>query len=126
MTIDKTERKQNEFDGVLGALSVYFAKKKEYIETKNKLLNNAKTFYKWREKVIEGFKNGIFPLNFDEREEEQESRDKEEENKIRNENGLIDYKKLNKLINLKSKDINDELVRKHFLVQDLGALLEKF
>ena len=126
MTIDKTERKQNEFDGVLGALSVYFAKKKEYIEAKNKLLNNAKTFYKWREKVIEGFKNGIFPLNFDEREEEQESRDKEEENKIRNENGLIDYKKLNKLINLKSKDINDELVRKHFLVQDLGALLEKF
>ena len=126
MTIDKTERKQNEFDGVLGALSVYFAKKKEYIEARNKLLNNAKTFYKWREKVIEGFKNGIFPLNFDEREEEQESRDKEEENKIRNENGLIDYKKLNKLINLKSKDINDELVRKHFLVQDLGALLEKF
>ena len=126
MTIDKTERKQNEFDGVLGALSVYFAKKKEYIEAKNRLLNNAKTFYKWREKVIEGFKNGIFPLNFDEREEQQESRDKEEENKIKNENGLIDYKKLNRLINLKSRDINDELVRKHFLVQDLGALLEKF
>ena len=78
-----------------------------------------------RTKIIEGFRNGIFPLNYDEK-EEQESRDKEEENKIRNENGLIDYKKLNKLINLKSKDINDELVRKHFLVQDLGALLEKF
>ena len=45
---------------------------------------------------------------------------------IRNENGLIDYKKLNRLINLKSRDTNDELVMKHFLVQHLGALLKKF
>ena len=126
MTIDEAERKQNEFDGVLGALSIYFAKKKEYIEAKNKLLNNAKTFYKRREKVIEGFKNRIFPLNYDEREEEQESRDKEEENKIRDENGLIDYKKLNRLINLKSRDINDELVRKHFLVQRFRSIVGKF
>ena len=42
MIIDEAERKQNEFDGVLGALSVYSTKKKEYIEAKNKLLNNAK------------------------------------------------------------------------------------
>ena len=31
-----------------------------------------------------------------------------------------------RLINFKNRDINDELVRKHFLVQNLGALLEKF
>ena len=83
-----------------------------------------KKIYKGREEIIEGFKNGIFPLNYDER-EEQESRDKEEQNKIRNENGLIDYKRLNRLINLKKRDINDEFIKKHFLVQDLGALLEK-
>ena len=30
-----------------------------------------------------------------------------------------------RLINLKERDINDEVVRKHFLVQDLGDLLKK-
>ena len=77
-----------------------------------------------REKTIEGFKNGIFRFNYSE-EEKQEFRDKEEKNKIRNENGLIDYEKLQRLIDLKNRDINNELVRKHFLVQDLGALLLK-
>ena len=75
MTIDEAEQKQNEFNGVLGALTVCSAKKKEYIEAKNKLLHNARNFYNGREKIIEGFKNGIFPLNYDER-EEQEFRDK--------------------------------------------------
>ena len=45
--------------------------------------------------------------------------------KIRSKMKMIDYKKLNGLINLKKRDTNDELVRKHFLVQDLEALLEK-
>ena len=124
MSIDQRERKQDKFDGVLCALSTYSAKKKEYIEAKNKLLNNAKKIQKGREKVIEGFKNEIFPLNYDV-EEKQKSRDREEENKIRNENGLIDYKKRDRLINLKKRDINNKLVRKHFQVQDLGTLSEK-
>ena len=67
-------------------------------------MNNAKTFYKRREKIIEGFKNGIFSLSYDER-EEQESRDREEENKVRNENGLIDYKEIERLINLENRYI---------------------
>ena len=100
MTIDGAKRKQDEFDATLGALSVYPANKKECIEAKNKLLNNAKKIYKGREKIIEGFKNGIFLLNYDE--EEPEFRDKEE-NKIRNENGLIDYEKLERLIDLKTE-----------------------
>ena len=83
-----------------------------------------KKIYKEREKNIEGFKNGIFPLNYDEG-EEQKSKDREEENNIRHENVLIDYKKLERLIDLKSRGINNELVRKHFQVQDLGALLKK-
>ena len=101
MTIDEAERKQDKFDGVLTALSTFSAKRKEYIEAKNKLLNNAEKISNGREKVIEGFKNEIFLLNYDE-EEEQELRDKEEENNIRNENGLIHYKKLERLINLKN------------------------
>ena len=82
-------------------------------------------FTRGEKKIIEGFKNGIFPLDYDGR-EEQESRDKEEENKVRNGNGLINYKKLERLINIKGRNINNELVKKLFLVQDLGALLEKF
>ena len=82
-------------------------------------------FTRGEKKIIEGFKNGIFPLDYDER-EEQESRDKEEENKVRNGNGLINYKKLERLINIKERNINNELVKKLFLVQDLRALLEKF
>ena len=38
----------------------------------------------------------------------------------------MDYKNLERLINLENRDINDELVRKRFLVQNLGTLLEKF
>ena len=64
-------------------------------------------------------------MNYDD-EEKQETRDKEEENNTRNENELINYKKLNRLIHLKERDINNELVRKHFFVQNLVALLEKF
>ena len=44
---------------------------------------------------------------------------------IRNENGLINHKTLGRLFDFKVRDINDELVRKHFLVQDLGSLLKK-
>ena len=80
--------------------------------------------YKGREKIIEGIKNGIFPINYDDEEEEQ-TRYEEEENEIRNQNGLIDYKRLERLIDLKNRGINDELVRKYFQVQDLAALLEK-
>ena len=98
MTIDEAEKKQDEFDGSLSALKIYPTKRKEYTEATNKILNNPKKIYEGRKKIIEGFKNGIFPLNYDE-EEEQEFRDKEEENKIRHENGLIDYESLrNQLI----------------------------
>ena len=44
---------------------------------------------------------------------------------IRNENGLIDYKRIGRLTDLKNRGINDELVRRYFQVLDLRALLEK-
>ena len=90
-------------------------------------MTNIKFFYKAREKIIEGFKDKIFPYNIDEEWEEDVRYENEEEevNNIRNENSPVDYKKLNRLTDAKERDINDELVRNHFLVQDLGDLLEK-
>ena len=64
--IDYVERKQHEITGVMGALKAYAPRDNKYVEAKNKLLNNIKNFYKGREKIIEGFKNKIFPLYYNE------------------------------------------------------------
>ena len=45
--------------------------------------------------------------------------------KFYDENNLVNYKKLDRVTSLKEKDISDKLVCKHFLVQNLGAFLEK-
>ena len=124
MAIHEAESKQQELDGIVGVLSKYTPRDPKYIEAKNKFLNNVKYVYEGREKVIKGFKDGIFPLNYDDVVEEQ-ARNKEEGKNIRNENGLIDYKTLGRLIDVKERDISDELVRKYLLLQYLGALLEK-
>ena len=92
------------------------------MEVKNELLDNVKNFYKGRKKISEGFKNKIFLIYHDDEDSRFEDNN---ENDIRDNNALIDYEKLSRLINLKGRSINDDLVRKHFLVQDLGALLEK-
>ena len=77
-------------------------------------MENAKNFYDRRKIIINAFKNDTFPFYHDE-----ESRFKDEdEDYIRDKNSFIDYKKLN-------RNMNNELVTKRFLVQDLGALLEK-
>ena len=127
MSIAKAERKQDEFDAVLDALSKYNAKREKYIEVKNKLFNNAKKFYKRREKIIEGFKNRISPMIYDVADEQAryEKEQQEEINNVKNENGSIDYERLARLIDFKSRDINDELVKRRFIVQDLGKLLKK-
>ena len=124
LTINEAKSKQGEFNGILGALSNYSPRDQKYIEAKNKLLNNAENFYNGRKKIIKGFKDGIFSLNHDDVVEEQVKYEGKEKN-ITNKNDPIDYKKFERLIDLSKRDINDELVRKHFLVQDLGALLEK-
>ena len=70
ITIDDTEHIQDKFNSILGVLSDYTARGQKYIEAKNKLLNNAKKIFKGREKIIKGFKDGIFPLNHDDEFEE--------------------------------------------------------
>ena len=62
LSINEAERRQNEFDAELNVLSRYSPKNEKYIKAKNELLGNARKFYKGREKIIEGFKNGIFLL----------------------------------------------------------------
>ena len=65
-TIDDVEGKQDEFSAVISVLEGYAPRDNEYVEAKNKLLNNAKKFYIGREKIIEGFKNKVFPLYYNE------------------------------------------------------------
>ena len=88
MTIEKAGTKQEECDSVLNALSKYPPKGKRCIEAKNNILDNAKNFYKERENVFEEFKNGF----------DKDSKFKDDdENDIKNKNGLIDYEKLERL-----------------------------
>ena len=83
MTIDNAEHMQDQFNSILGVLSNYTPKAQKYIEAKNKFLDNAKNFYKGREKIIEGFKNGIFLLNrYNEFEEEQQTSKKSDKLKL--------------------------------------------
>ena len=70
MTIDDAEHIQDEFKSKLGVLSDQTSRAQRYIEAKNKLLDNAKNVYGGRERIIEVFKNGIFPLNHDDKFEE--------------------------------------------------------
>ena len=75
-----------------------------------------KTFTRWEKKNIEGFRDGIFLLNYDDNDDEfEEAKQKgKEEKNVRNKNGFIDYDKLMKLIYLKERGISNELVKKLF------------
>ena len=68
ITTDEVERKQDEFNEIIGVLEDYTPKANKYIEAKN---HNVKKIYEWREKIIEGLKNGTFPFDYDEAYEEQ-------------------------------------------------------
>ena len=72
--------------------------------------------------VIKGFR--IFTIYHDY--EESRFEEDDEEDTIKNENGLIYYEKLNKLIDLKGRDISDELFRAYFKYQDPSHMLEIF
>ena len=97
-------------------------KNTEYKNERLRLLENVKKCYDGRGMIINPFKIEVFPFYRDS--EDRKFKDNGD-NDIRDNNGLVDYEKLNRPINLKERDINDKLVRKHFQVQNLGALLEK-
>ena len=60
MSIDGAERRQDEFDKVLGALRTYSAKKEEYIKANNRLLNYAKKITMDEKKLLKGLKMEYF------------------------------------------------------------------
>ena len=105
MTINDAEMKQNEFNSILDALNNYSPKAQKYIEAKNSLLNNAKNFYKGREKTIEGFKERIFPLKSDDEFEQRQTSKKPIK---------ADANAFNEWINKKETSINRELFENYF------------
>ena len=60
MAINDAEMIQNEFNSIVGALNNYIPKAQKYIEAKNSLLNNVKTFYKGREKLLKDLNKEYF------------------------------------------------------------------
>ena len=123
ITIDEAEREQVEFNAIIGVLENYTLRNDKYIEAKNKLLNNVKKFTRGEKKILKGLKTEYFrliPMKY--RRKKLDTRKKKKIPEMKTvlliTKGLLDW-------NCKIRDINDELVRKHFLVQDLGDLLEK-
>ena len=97
-----------EFNVVLTAIEKYKPRDSEYKNKKLKLLENVKRFYDGREMIINAFKNKIFPLYH-----EENMFDDKDEDDIKDENGLINYKKLERLIFSKRRDIYNDLVKKY-------------
>ena len=88
----------------MGTLKAYAPRDNRFVEAKNKLVNNVEKFYKGREKIIEGFKNGVFPVYYGNREDEEDEEDKQEEQEEKQEEESEESKFL-KYIENKSEGI---------------------
>ena len=62
MSINQAERKQDEFNVILDALSIYPAKRENILRQEMSFYIMQKILQGERKKIIEGFKNEIFPL----------------------------------------------------------------
>ena len=127
ITIDEAEVKQEEVNAIISALDNYIPNRQKYIEAKNKLLIKVEDFYKGRKKLLRGLKIEYFRLIVMKHLKKKlglKKKKKSEEKNIRNENGLIDYGKLDRLIALRKRDLNTELIKKHFQVYHLNYMLE--
>ena len=114
MTINDAKMRQNEFNSIVDALNNYVPKAQKYIEAKNSLLNNVKNFYKGREKIIKGFKEGVFLLKSDSEFEQHTSK-----KPIK-----TDVNAFNEWINKKETDINKELSKKYFNFQRPSSMVK--
>ena len=93
---------------MLHLLKKYSPKHDKYVTLKNNLVDNVSKFYEGREKIIEGFKNEVFPLYYDREGEEQMEFEKEKEQTIN------DANKFNEWVNKQETDINNKSFKKHF------------
>ena len=89
------------------------------VSLKNNLVDNVSKFYEGREKIIEGFKNEVFPLYYDKEYEEQMEFEKEEEEEI-----IFNMNKFNKWFDKQETDINKKLFKNHFFFQTPSVLLK--
>ena len=60
MTINDADIRQNKFNSKRDVLDNYSPKDKKYIEAKNSLINNAKSFYEGRKKLLKVLKKKYF------------------------------------------------------------------
>ena len=114
--------KQDEFNVKLDVLSNYNWKIKKYNDAKNNLLDNAKYLYKGREKIIEGFKEGIFLLKSDDKCEEQQTNKKYNKKESLIKPTEIGVNELNELITKEETSIGRELFKNYFNFQMLTML----
>ena len=94
----------------------YSPKHDKYVTLKNNFVDNASKFYDRREKIIEGFKNRVFPLYYDRDYEERMKYEKEKEKTI------TDTDEFKKYITEKETKINKELFKNYFPFQTQSAL----
>ena len=110
---------------MLHLLKKYSPKHDKYVTLKNNLVDNASKFYKGREKIIEGFKNAVFPLYYDKDNKEQmkyeEEKEKQQEEKQKP--TKYDLIVLNKHIIDEETNINEEVFKKHFNFQKSSDML---
>ena len=116
VTIDEAESKQEEFNIALQDLKEYNPKHDKYVTLKNNLIDNASKFYKGREKIIDGFKNKVFPLYYDSRYHEERMKYEEEEKK-QDKKPFTPEEVIEWMINREKLHINNELFKKHFKLQ---------
>ena len=109
---------QEEFNTVLHLLKKYSPK---HDKCYNNLVDNVSKFYEGREKIIEGFKNEVFPFYYDREDEEQMELEKKEEEE---EETITDANKCNEWVNKQETSTNKELFKNHFSFQTPSALLK--
>ena len=83
-----------------------------------------KNFTRGEKKLLKGLKMKYFRYTMMKKKGLGMKQKKKQKN-IRDKNGLIDYNRLAGLIDIEKRGINDELIKKHFQVQDLKMLLKK-
>ena len=99
---------------MVGVLENYIPRNNKYVEAKNKFLNDVNNFYKGTEKIIEVFKDKIFPFYYDKDYEYEMKieREVEEEQKKKQDEKTTNSIKFNDWINKEEKDIINELFKK--------------
>ena len=107
ITINETDSKQDEFNTVLHLLKKYSPKHDKYVTLKNNIVDNVSKFYEGREKIIQGFKNEVFPFCYDREDEEQMGLEKKEEEE---EETITDANKCNEWVIKQETSTNKEFI----------------